>query len=133
MCGFNLHLVQLVGRFWVFFLSHNAPGFQLWLYFHFCTWVVHWALLLRLPWRTWSAPVRFRCGGGAAVWAAGVLAAPGTQGSWWLRQQKIQWSRRAWQPVLANMLQYSCLENLPHPHSKEAWQATVLRVAESWA
>ena len=23
--GFNLQLVQLVGRFWVFFLSHTAP------------------------------------------------------------------------------------------------------------
>ena len=28
-CGFNLQLVQLVGRFGVFFLSHTAPGFQL--------------------------------------------------------------------------------------------------------
>ena len=26
------------------------------------------------------APVRARCGGGAAAWVAGVLAAPGTQG-----------------------------------------------------
>ena len=24
-----------------------------------------------------------------AAWVAGVLAAPGTQGSWWLEQQKI--------------------------------------------
>ena len=31
LCGFNLQFVQLVGRFWVFFLSHTAPGFQLWL------------------------------------------------------------------------------------------------------
>ena len=44
-CGFNLQLVQLVGRFWVFFLSHTAPGFQLWLYFHLCMWVIHWGLL----------------------------------------------------------------------------------------
>ena len=29
LCGFNLQLVELVGRFWVFFLSHTAPGFQL--------------------------------------------------------------------------------------------------------
>ena len=27
------------------------------------------------------APVRDRCGGGAAAWVAGVLAAPGIQGS----------------------------------------------------
>ena len=26
------------------------------------------------------APVRARCGGGAAAWVAGVLAIPGTQG-----------------------------------------------------
>ena len=25
---FNPQLVKLVGRFWVFFLSHTAPGFQ---------------------------------------------------------------------------------------------------------
>ena len=40
----------------VFFLNHTAPGFQLWFYFHLCMWVVHWALLLRLCWRTWVCP-----------------------------------------------------------------------------
>ena len=35
------------------------------------------------------APVRARCRGGAAAWVTGVLAAPGTQGSWWLGQQEI--------------------------------------------
>ena len=54
--GFNLQLVQLVGLFWVFFLSHTAPGFQLWLYFHLCMWVIHWGLLLRLPWGNWVCP-----------------------------------------------------------------------------
>ena len=43
-------------RFWVLFLSHTTPEFQLWFYFHFCMWVVHWGLLLRLPWRTWVCP-----------------------------------------------------------------------------
>ena len=38
----HLQLVQLVARFWVFFLSHTAPGFQLWFYFHLCMWVIHW-------------------------------------------------------------------------------------------
>ena len=28
----------------------------MWLYFHLYLWVVHWALLLRLPWRTWVCP-----------------------------------------------------------------------------
>ena len=65
------------------------------------------------PGRLWCAPVRARCGGGAAAWVAGVLAAPGTQGSWQLGQPEIQYSRRVWQPALANMLQYSCLENPP--------------------
>ena len=35
------------------------------------------------------APVRARCGGGAAAWVTGVLAAPGTQGGWWLGKQEI--------------------------------------------
>ena len=35
------------------------------------------------------APVRARCGGGAAACVAGVLAAPGTQGSWQPGQQEI--------------------------------------------
>ena len=64
------------------------------------------------------APMRARCGRGAAAWIAGVLAAPGTQGSWQLGQQEIQCSRRVWQPVLANMLQYSCLKNPPSQTEK---------------
>ena len=28
----------------------------MWFYFHLCMWVVHWGLLLRLPWRTWVCP-----------------------------------------------------------------------------
>ena len=56
VCLVDLQLVQLVGRFWVFFLSHTAPGFQLWFYFHLCMWVIHWGLLLRLLWRTWVFP-----------------------------------------------------------------------------
>ena len=63
------------------------------------------------PGGLWFAPVSARCGGGAAAWVAGVLTAPGTQGSWQRGQQEIQCSRRVWQPVLANTLQYSCLES----------------------
>ena len=59
------------------------------------------------------APVRARCGGGAATWVAGVLAAPGTRGSWQLGQQEIECSRRVWQPVLAKTFQDSCLEKPP--------------------
>ena len=43
-CVDLMQLVQLVGRFWVFFLSHTTPGFQLWFYFHLCMWVIHWGL-----------------------------------------------------------------------------------------
>ena len=43
-CGFNLHVVQLVGRFGVIFLSHTLSGVQLWFYFHLYMWVVHWGL-----------------------------------------------------------------------------------------
>ena len=51
-----MQLVQLVRRFWIFFLCHSAPGFQLWFYFHLYMWVVHWGLLLRLPWMIWVCP-----------------------------------------------------------------------------
>ena len=78
-------------------------------------WVVHWGLLPRLPWRTWVCPCEGQVWRWWAARVAGVLAAPGAQESWQLGQQEIQCSRRIWQPVLANTLQYSCLEN-PHPH-----------------
>ena len=129
-CGFNLQLVRPVGRFWVFFLSHTAPGFQLWFSFHLCMWVVHWGLLLMLPWRLWVWPWEGqvwrwcsclgRRGSGSTRYSAG----------WQPGQKEIQCSRGIWQPVLANRLQYSCLEK---PLSdREAWQATVCRVAKSW-
>ena len=53
------------------------------------------------------APVRARCGGGAAAWVTGVVAAPGTQGSWQLGQQEIYCSRRVWQqywPICSSVL-----------------------------
>ena len=28
----------------------------MWFYFYLYMWVVHWGLLLRLPWRTWVCP-----------------------------------------------------------------------------
>ena len=54
-----------------------------------------------------------RCGGSAAAWVSGVLAAPDTQGSWQLGQQEIECSRRVWKPVLANTPQYSLVKNPP--------------------
>ena len=75
------------------------------------------------------ASVRARCGGGAAAWVVGILTAPSIQRGWQLRQWEIECSRRVWQPVLDNMLQYSFLE---YPTDLEAWQATVYRVRKSW-
>ena len=72
------------------------------------------------------APVRAGCGGGAAAWVTGVLAASGTQGSWRLGQQEIQCSRRVWQPALANTLPCSCLEN-PRP-----WQRSLADQSTGW-
>ena len=77
------------------------------------------------------APVRASCGGGAAVWVTGVLAAAGTQGSWRPGQQEIQCSRRVRQPVVAHTLQYSCLKNHPPFSVREAWQATVYRLVKN--
>ena len=127
--GFNLQLEQLVGGFWVFFLSHTAPGSHLWFYFLLCMWVAHWGLLPRLPWRAWVCPMM------AGVEVVQLLGLQGFRQHQVLRELAARAaenivSRRGWQPVLANMLQYSCLEN---PLSeREAWQATVYRVTESW-
>ena len=99
------------GRVWVFSLSHTAPGFQLWFYFLLCMWVVTGVCSRGRPGGLGFAPVRARCGGGAAAWVAEVLAAPGPQGSWRLGQQEIYCSRRLWQAVFASTLQYSLLEN----------------------
>ena len=75
--------------------------------------------------------MRARCGGCIVAWASGVLAAPRTQGSWWLMQQEIQCSRRVWQPVLTNTVQYwgTLRENLP---DREARQSTAYRVVKSY-
>ena len=76
------------------------------------------------------APVRTRCRGGAAAWVARVLVAPGTQGSWWLGQQENSalegYGYQYW-PICSTFL--ACRTPLP---DREAWWATVYRVAKSW-
>ena len=66
--------------------SHTAPGFQLWFYLHICMWVIHWGLLLRLPWRTWVCPCEGQgwrwcsclgCRGSGSTRYSGGLAARG--------------------------------------------------------
>ena len=96
-------------------------------------WVIPWDLLLRWPWRLGFAPVRARCGGGAASWDSGVLAAPGTQGGWWPGQQEIECSRRVWKPVLANTLQYSCLESPPIRKPGRAQSTRSQRIGHNWS
>ena len=65
--------------------------------------------------------MRARCGGGAAAWVAGVLAAPGTQGGWRLGQQEIEslegYGNQYW-PIRSSIL------------DREGWQAIVYRGTE---
>ena len=118
-CGFNLKLAQLVGKFGSSSLATLPLGFN-------CGFIATSACGLSTGVCSWGclgepgfAPVRARCGGGAAAWVAGVLAAPGTQARWRLGQQEITVLQKEWQPVLANMLQYACLEK---PFlDREAW------------
>ena len=37
-------------------LATYAPVFQMWFYFYLWMWVIHWGLLVRVPWRTWVWP-----------------------------------------------------------------------------
>ena len=126
-CGLTLHRAQLAGRVWVAFLSPTAPGFSCgFISTSACgssTGVCSWGCPEGLGLPLWGPG-----GGGAAAWVAGVLAAPGTRVGWQLGQQEIECSRRVWQPVLANTLQYSCLES--PTSARGAWQATVYRGAE---
>ena len=93
-------------------------------------WIVHWSLFLRLPWRTGFAPLRARYGVGTAAWIAGVLETPGTQESWWLGSRKFNalegYGNQYW-PIRFSILAW----RTPLP-DREAWQATVYRVSESW-
>ena len=71
--------------------------------------------------------MRSRCGGDAAAWVTGVLAAPGTQGSWQLGQQEIYSGLEGYGGEgNGTPLQYSCLEN---PMDGGAWWAAVYGVA----
>ena len=65
-----------MGRFWVFFLSHTAPGFQFPpLDMGRPLWFAPGAALEDL-----GLPLRAIFGGCAAAWVVGVLVEPGTQG-----------------------------------------------------
>ena len=82
-------------------------------YFHLFVWVVLWGLLLRLPWRTWVCP----CEGQEWRWCSclGHRGSGSTRFSGELvaRAAGNTVLQRVWQPVMANSLQCSCLENPP--------------------
>ena len=88
-CGFNLKLVQLVGKFGSSSLATLALGFNCgFTATSACgssTGVCPWGC----PGGLGFAPVRARCGVGAPACVAGAMAAPGTQGGWQLGQQEI--------------------------------------------
>ena len=65
--------------------------------------------------------MRARCGGGAAAWAAGVLEAPGTQGSWRLGKKGIKCSRRVWQPVYGQYAPVFLPGESPSLTEKPSW------------
>ena len=73
--------------FWVFFLSHTAPGFQLWFYFHLCMWVIHLgsapeASLEDLGLPLWGPGVEVvQLFGSHGFWQHQVLRGVGGQGS----------------------------------------------------
>ena len=75
--GFESSLATLPLGFNCGFISTSACGSS--------TGVCSWGF----PGGLGFAPVRSRCGGGAAAWVTGVLAAPDTQGSWQLGQQEV--------------------------------------------
>ena len=81
LCVFNLQIVQLVGRFWVFFLSHTTPGFQFWFYFYLYIWVVRWGLTPEAALEGWVCSCEGQVWKGCSCLVAGFLAAPGTHGA----------------------------------------------------
>ena len=83
-------------------------------------WVIHWDLLLRLPWRTWVCPSE------GQLWR--WYSCLGYRGSGSTRHSGELEARAARNiEGYGNPLQYSCLEK---PSDREAWQATIHRVAE---
>ena len=119
-----------MGRFWVFFLRHTAPGFHLWFYFHLCIQVIHWSLLLRLPWRTWVCP----CEGQVWKWYSYL----GCKGSGSTRYSGELAARAARNTVLQKGMATRIGQYTPgflpgeQPPDRKVWPVTVHRVAKSW-
>ena len=69
------------------------------------------------------ALVRARCGGGAAAWVAGVLAAPGSGSR---KYSALEGYDNQYWPMPSSILAW----RIPLP-GREAWQATVYKTAKS--
>ena len=99
-----------MGRFWIFFLSHTAPGFQLWFYFHLYTsfpGVCSWGC----PGGLGFAPVRARWVSGAPALGRRGSGSTSYSGELAARAAGNIVLRRVWWPVLANTLQYVAWRN----------------------
>ena len=117
-----------MGRFWIFFLSHTMLRFQLWFYFHLYMWVVHWALLLRLPWKTWVCPSENqvwqwysylgRRGSGSTRYSGGLAA-------------RVAGNIVLQKGVASNLVQYTPVFLPGEPPSLTEEEATVYRVTKS--
>ena len=103
-------------------------GFM-WFYFHLWIWVVHWGLLLRLPWRTWVCPSEgqvqrwLQLLGSQGFWQHQVLRGVGGQGS--RKYSALEGYGNKYWPIRSSILAWrtSFLDT-------DAWQATVYKVAK---
>ena len=123
--------MQLLGRFWVFFLSHTVPGFQLWFYFHLYMWVCPLGFApevalegLDLPLTGASVEV-VQLLGSQGFWQHQVLKEIGILGSWKHGALKVYGSQY-WQ-ISSHI--FAWRPNLPN---REGWQAVVYRLSKSW-
>ena len=101
----------------------------LWFYFHLYMWVVHWGLLLRLPWRPWVYP----CEG--QVWRWGSCFSCRGSGSTRFSGELVTRSAGnivLWKGMMTSIGKYTAVF-LPGeaPSLREAWQATVYWVTKS--
>ena len=86
-------------------------------------WVVHWGLLLRLPWRTWVCP----CEGQEWRWCS-CLGCRGTGSNRYSGElvARAAGNGNQYWAISSNILAWRTAPD------REAWQATVYRFAKSW-
>ena len=92
-------------------------------------WVVHWGLLLGLPWRTWICLCEGQMSGVVQLfrlqefWQHQVLRGVGSQGS--RKYSALEGYGNQYWPICSGILAW-------RTPLTEAWQATVYRFAKSW-